>query len=86
MSVSIYADDTSQDVSHNSIDIIEQRLHDDLLHAFYGKDGKKLTYDKIQENTVYVDLNSQKLSKCRKMCIKVEDIILDTVKTAKLLG
>jgi hypothetical protein len=32
--VSKYADDTSQDISNKSIDVIEQRQHKDLPNSF----------------------------------------------------
>ena len=40
--VSINADDISQDISHKSIDIIEQRMHDDLVNSMKWMERIKL--------------------------------------------
>ena len=31
--ITIYADDSTKDISHKSIDVIEQKLHEDLLNS-----------------------------------------------------
>jgi hypothetical protein len=41
--VSVYADDTSQDVSHNSADVIEQRLYEGLPNSMRRMENNKLT-------------------------------------------
>ena len=81
----IYADDTSQDVSHKSIAVIEQRLHEYLLISMKWMENNKLTMNLKKTQCMLIG-TAQKLSKCRKLCIKVGDIVLETVRFAKLLG
>ena len=83
--VSVYADDTSQDVSHSSIDVIEQRLYEDLLNSMRWMENNKLTMNLKKTQCMLIG-TTQRLSKCRKLCIKVGDIVLETVRSAKLLG
>ena len=41
--VTIYADDTTKDISHKSIDVIEQKLHEDLSNSMQWMGRNKLT-------------------------------------------
>ena len=68
-----------------SIDIIEQRLHDDLVNSMKSMERIKLMINLKKRQCMLIGI-AQKLSKYRKMCIKVGYIVLDTVKKAKLLG
>ena len=49
-------------------------------------DGKNFTYDKLKENTVYVDWHCTKTFKMQKNVYQSGCIVLDTVKTAIILG
>ena len=75
--VTIYADDTSQDVTDKSVDIIETKLICDL----------KSSMNWMNENTLMMNLKKtqcmlvgtkQRLSKCRKINIRIEKVILET--------
>lgn len=57
--VNIYADDTTQDVSHKSIDVIEQKLYEDLLCSVNWMNSNKLTMN--VEKKVYVDWYKTKI-------------------------
>ena len=81
--VTIYADDTTQDVSDKSIDIIEKKLHEDLLNSMNWMSRNKLTMNLKKTQCLLIG-TSQKLSKCRKLCVK--DVLIENVKCAKLLG
>ena len=48
-------------------------------------ENNKLTMDLTKTQCMLIG-TTQKLSKCSKMCIKVVNIVLDTVRFAKLLG
>lgn len=41
--VNIYADDTTQGVSHKSIDVLEQKVYKDLLYYVKWMNSNKLT-------------------------------------------
>lgn len=83
--VNIYADDTTQDVSHKSIDVIEQKLYEDLLCSVNWMNRNKLTMN-LEKTQCMLIGTKQKLSKCKKLYIKVGDVVLNTVEKAKLLG
>lgn len=83
--VNIYADYTTQDVSHKSTDVIEQKLYGDLLYSVKWMNSNKLTMN-LEKTQCMLIGTKQKLSKCRKLYIKVGDVVLNTVKKAKLLG
>ena len=83
--VTIYADDTTQDISHKSIDVIEQKLHEDLLNSMQWMERNKLTMNLKKTQCMLIG-TAQKLSQFRKICIKVGDIVLETVTSSKLLG
>ena len=83
--VTIYADDTTQDVSDKSIDVIEKKLHEDLLNSMNWMSRNKLTMNLKKTQCMLIG-TSQNLSKCRKLCVKVGDVLIENVKCAKLLG
>ena len=83
--VTIYADDTTQDISHKLIDVIEQKLHENLLNSLQWMERNKLTMNLKKTQCMLIG-TAQKLSKVRKICIKVGDIVLETVTSSKLLG
>ena len=68
--VTIYADYTTQDVSYKSIEVIEKKLHEDLLNSMNWMSRNKLTMDLKKTQCMLIE-NSRKLSKCRKLCVKV---------------
>ena len=57
----IYADDTSQDVSDKSIYTIEYKLKDDLVNSMQWMKRNKLTMNLKQ--TLYVDWDKTKVGK-----------------------
>jgi len=81
----IYADDTSQDVSDKSVDIIEYKLKEDLICAMEWMKNNKLTMNLKKTQCMLIGTR-QRLSKCRKLCIEVNNVIIETVDVAKLLG
>lgn len=81
----IYADDTSQDVSDKSVDIIEYKLKEDLICAMEWMKNNKLTMNLKKTQCMLIG-TIQRLSKCRKLCIEVNNVIIETVDVAKLLG
>ena len=83
--VTIYADDTTQDVSDKSIDVIEKKLHKDLLNSMNWMSRNKLTMNLKKTQCMLIG-TSQKLSKCRKLCVKVGDVLIENVQRAKLTG
>ena len=67
--VTIYADDTTQDISHKSIDVIEQKLHEDLLNSMQLMERNKLTMILKKTQCMLIGA-AQKLSKVRKYVLK----------------
>jgi hypothetical protein len=64
--VTIYADDTSQDVTDKSVDIIETKLM--WSQKQYELDEWKQINNELEKNTVYMLVGTkQRLSKCRKI-------------------
>jgi hypothetical protein len=60
--VTIYADDTSQDVTDTSVDIIETKLICDLKSSMNWMNENKLTMN-LKKTTVYVGWNKTKIVK-----------------------
>ena len=83
--VNIYADDTTQDVADKSVDVIERKLKDDLLHSIEWMQKNKLTINLKKTQCMLIG-TPQRLSKCRKRFLNVGDIFIENVKCAKLLG
>lgn len=83
--VNIYADDTTQDVSHKSIDVIEQKLYEDLIYSVNWMNINKLTMNLEKKQCMLIG-TKQKLSKCKKLYIKIGGVVLNTVENAKLHG
>ena len=83
--VNIYADDTTQDVSDKSLDVIEKKLQDDLLNSIEWMQKNKLTINLKKTQCMLIG-TSQKLLKCRKLCVNVGENFLENVNCAKLLG
>lgn len=81
----IYADDTSQDVSDKCIDVIERKLKDDLINSINWMKCNKLTMNLKKTQCMLIG-TSQRLANCRKMCINIDNIVLETVDSSKLLG
>jgi hypothetical protein len=60
----IYADDTSQDVSDKSIDTIEYKLKEDLFNSMqWMKKRNKLTMNLKKTQCIYVDWDKTKVGK-----------------------
>jgi len=81
----MYADDTSQSVKGGSFSDVEGKLCEDF----------QLSYHRMSENNMSLNLNktqcmligsSQKLSKNRYMCVKLNDVVIETVHCAKQHG
>lgn len=81
----IYADDTSTDVCDKSIDVIEFKLTQDLYNSIQWMNQNKLTMN-LKKTQCMVIGTSQRLSKVNNICIKIDDVTLENVKDAKLLG
>jgi hypothetical protein len=64
--VNIYADDTTQDVADKSVDVIEKKLKDDLLHSIEWMQKNKLTINLKKTQCMLIG-TPQRLSKCRKL-------------------
>ena len=64
--VSICADDTSQDVSHKPIFIIQQRLHDELVNCMNWMERNKLMINlkKTQCMLIGITQKFQNVEKC----------------------
>jgi hypothetical protein len=83
--VTIYADDTSQDVTDTYVDIIETKLICYLKSSMNWMNENKLTMNLKKTQCMLVG-TKQRLSKCRKINIRIENIILETVEEFKLVG
>ena len=83
--VTIYADDTSQDITDKSVDIMETKLICDLKSSMNWMNENKLTMNLKKTQCMLVG-TKQRLSKCRKNNIRNENVILETVEVSKLLG
>ena len=81
----IYADDTSQDVSDKSIDTMEYKLKEDLANSMQWMKRNKLTMNLKKTQCMLIG-TKQRLAKCRKICIEINNVVLETVDVAKLLG
>lgn len=83
--VNIYADDTTQDVPHKSINFIEQKLYGDLIYSVDRMNSNKLIMN-LEKTQCMLIGTKHKLSKGKILYIKVGDVVLNTVEKAKLLG
>ena len=81
----IYADDTSQDVCDKSVDVIVEKLTADLFNSLKWMEQNKLTMNLKKTQCMLIG-TCQKLSKCKPFNIQIGDVLLETVKSAKLLG
>jgi hypothetical protein len=81
----MYADDTTQDVSDKSIDIIENKLMHDLRNTLEWMDKNKLTINLKKTQCMLIG-TEQRLRKSRKLSLQVGDVFIETVSCAKLLG
>ena len=59
----IYADDTSQDVSDKSIDTMEYKLKEDLANSMQWMKRNKLTMNLKKTQCIYVDWDKTKVGK-----------------------
>ena len=84
--VTIYADDTSQDVTDKSVDIIETKLM--WSQKQYELDEWKQINNELEKNTVYICWLEQNkdCQNVEKFIIWIENVILETVEVPKLLG
>jgi hypothetical protein len=80
----IYADDTSQDVSNKSIDTIEYKLKEDLFNSMQWMKRNKVTMNLKKTQCMLIG-TKQRLVKCRKICIEINNVVLETVDVAKTL-
>ena len=81
----IYADDNSQEVSDKSIDTIEYKLKEDLGNCMQWMKRNKLTMHLKKIQCMLIG-TKQRLGKCRKICIEMNNVVLETIDVAKLLG
>ena len=81
----IYADDTSKDVCDKSVDVIVEKLTTDLFNSLKWMKQNKLTMN-LKKTQCMLIVTCQRLSKCKPFKIQIGDIVLETVKSAKLLG
>ena len=79
----IYADDTSQDVCDKSVDVIIEKLTADLFNSLKWMEQNKLTMNLKKTQCMLIG-TCQRLSKCKPFKIQIGDIVLETVKSAKL--
>ena len=74
-----------QNASDKSIDIIEYKLKEELVNSMQWMKRDKLTLN--LKKTQYMLIGTkQRLVKCRKICIEINNVVLETVDVAKLLG
>ena len=86
--VTIYADDTSQDVTDKSVDIIETKLICDLKSSMNLMNENKLTMNLKKTQCIHVCWLEQNkdCQNVEKFIIRIENAILETVEVPKLLG
>jgi hypothetical protein len=81
----MYADDTSQDVSDKSVDVIESKLQEDLKLCAEWMLRNKHSIN-IQKTQCMLIGTTQRLLKCRNLNIDFNDVQIEFVKRAKILG
>jgi hypothetical protein len=81
----MYADDTTQDLSDKSIDVIENKLLYDLKNTLEWMDKNKLTINLKTTQCMLIG-TEQRLRKGRKLSLQVGDVFIENVSCAKLLG
>jgi hypothetical protein len=82
----MYADDTTQDVSDRSIDVIENKLLRDLENTLEWMDKNKLRIN-LKKTQCMLNGTERRLRKSRKLSLQAgDDIFIENVPYAKLLG
>ena len=83
--VTMYADDTSQSVRDKSIDSLEMKMTEDLQCTIQWMRENKLSLNLSKTQCMLIG-SAQKLAKCRELKISVDNLSIETVQSAKLLG
>lgn len=83
-SAHMYADDTTQDVSDKCIDVIEYKLHRDLINTLEWMNKYKLSIN-FKKTQGMVVCTEERLGTCRNMSIQVDSVIIENMSCAKLL-
>lgn len=95
-SAHMYANDTTQDASDKCIDIIEYKLHRDLIVTLEWMNKNNHTINlkivsihvlSIFKKTLCMVIGTeQRLKNCRNLSIQVDSVVIENVSCAKRLG